>query len=597
MRTDFPLPHHPLFLLPALLAVLAYFPATNFDYVWDDYHYVVLSGNVDSWQALWAAAWQSYLGTENYFRPLAILTLGLGGAEVAHGLNIALHAANAALVAGLCASMLEPGDWRHAPLLAASLYALHPALMQSVAWVSCRFDLLLTLFGLCLLHALHIRHHVWRVLSLFTAFLAAALSKESAIALAPIGVVWMTMRQTGGAEGLLRRLSRSLLSADSAAIALAGLVYLWLRNSSLGGLQAFASGELTATQHLLLILKTLGFYTQYTLAPFSGLAPLYETRWPLSPTDPLVAVGVVSVAVMLLLLIRLPLRGNTRLALIGYFLALIPVLNINPLALGDSFASDRLLTLPLVFACIAAGLAIGRRLWSPETAPSFRSSVIMLLSLWLAASAWTISQVLPNWRNNAALWSWAVRVQPDSTVAQNNHLTSLAQRGLHEEVIRFALHLDRIRQGDMSTSQRMSLARSLSVLGRHDAALAQLDRILQDHGHYLAPPDIGALCADKAWLHMEIGDLANAEILLVGAIKLGDTNPETEFHLGAVLAARGEAAEGDQRIRNALSRATARQRHSWTGRIDQLISDLRELQALRLDEKPHATGLLAKACT
>jgi Flp pilus assembly protein TadD len=77
-----------------------------------------------------------------------------------HGVNLLLHALNAALVYGVWCCM---SGARWPAVLAAGLFALHPLHVESVAWISQRKDLLSTLFWLLALwgHAGYARVPSW----------------------------------------------------------------------------------------------------------------------------------------------------------------------------------------------------------------------------------------------------------------------------------------------------------------------------------------------------------------------------------------------------------------------------------------------------
>jgi hypothetical protein len=85
----------------------------------------------------------------NYFRPLALSSLLVqiwvwqANPAPFHAANVLIHLVNAALVCALGLRLLG-GRWQG--LLAGALYGAHPALVESVAFVSSRYDLLATLF-------------------------------------------------------------------------------------------------------------------------------------------------------------------------------------------------------------------------------------------------------------------------------------------------------------------------------------------------------------------------------------------------------------------------------------------------------------------
>ena len=180
-------------LLPPVVALLLYLPALHGGLVWDDplflYH-PLYRQRVDWGRVLGSP----FVLSPNYFRPLAVATLVLGGLTpwVQHLLNLLLHVLNTGLVTLLAARLRRPRFHLFYSLAAGLLYAVHPALVEGVAFVSGRFDLLLTTFLLLALladGALRGRR-LLRPLAVGTAVLLAALSKEMAVAFPFILPLW-----------------------------------------------------------------------------------------------------------------------------------------------------------------------------------------------------------------------------------------------------------------------------------------------------------------------------------------------------------------------------------------------------------------------
>lgn len=133
------------------LTLAAYWPAGSCGFVnLDDDAYVfhpLVSRGLSSAGVVWAF---TSVHTANW-HPFTTLShmldrqlLGLN-AEAMHWENVALHLLNSVLVLLIWRTMTA-AFWR--PLLVASLFALHPLHVESVAWISERKDLLSTLFWL-----------------------------------------------------------------------------------------------------------------------------------------------------------------------------------------------------------------------------------------------------------------------------------------------------------------------------------------------------------------------------------------------------------------------------------------------------------------
>lgn len=135
----------------------------------------------------------SFILSPNYFRPLVLLSFiaenSVAGidARLFHLTNLLLHALNSFLVVLLAQKLwpepapAEEGSRSWTAVLAGLLYGLHPALLEGVAFISSRFDLLLTsalLLARWADGALRTRSR--RALAVGGSFFLAALAKERA---------------------------------------------------------------------------------------------------------------------------------------------------------------------------------------------------------------------------------------------------------------------------------------------------------------------------------------------------------------------------------------------------------------------------------
>lgn len=185
-------------LLAATLAVYSALSGAGF--VFDDVPLVVHNGytedlsrvvelfQVDLWRTSRTASVDS-----GYYRPLMLLSLAVDRAL--WGLSPAGHHAQSLLWHVLACAALGSLLWRLLPpcgaLLGLTLFALHPAQSEAVAWIAARNDLMVACFTFLALRALLDASPSPRALALGgLAGLAAALSKESGVlAIGLLGVL------------------------------------------------------------------------------------------------------------------------------------------------------------------------------------------------------------------------------------------------------------------------------------------------------------------------------------------------------------------------------------------------------------------------
>lgn len=392
-------------LLPALAVLLAYLPILSAEPVWDD-HTLLQPGVL-------AAAWGPLPFNPDYFRPLGVWTLTLGARAadpmMAHHLiNVLLHALNTTLVFILIRQRSSPErDW--APIGLSLLYGLHPALVEGVAFVSSRFDLLLTGALLAILVVDRGLKGTARPVAIGVLFLLAALSKEMAAAFPLALLLW----HRADADSF-RAVARERWTTYSAVVT-AGLVYLVLRSQALGQLMGHERAMLDAGEpisHLLLIAKSFASYLGLVVLPMGSLTPIHFTMLPVSPSPMSIgyAVGLVLIVALL------PRLGPLGWRVLAGLAAMLPVSNLLPLDLtGGAFIAERFLIFPLALVGVGVAVALSARLdWGR------RPLLVIGVVLWSGAALAGVRDTLPHWQTEHALWQWGRTVAPRSPLPQIN---------------------------------------------------------------------------------------------------------------------------------------------------------------------------------
>lgn len=555
------------FLLPGLVALLLYLPALNFQLVWDDTIFL-RDYPVYRNPSLWPAAiFHNFVLSPNYFRPLALLTfvaeLGLAriNPSVFHLTNLLLHALNTTLVTLLAAHLLgvvRASGFRSAlPALAAGLfYGCHPALVEGVAFISGRFDLLMTTFLLlALLADGKVRARWARPLLVGSAFFLAALCKEMAVALVPALFCWH-LAQPEREEG--RRFGRRgfwqcVDIRVYAAIFLAGVAYLGIRYAALGYLWLPEAGKTAPTgalpNHALLILKSLGTYILLVVWPFATLSPIHYSVRPVPVGDlgAWLSLGLLMAMVLgLTWLVRRAPRAGWL--VVGGVLALLPVLNIVPLELGGgAYVAERYLLFPLALPALAVSVLLGTQ-WVAEVSGVARAFPWKqaLAALYLVAGMAAVQVTLPHWRDDLTLWAWAERRAPRSGLPPTN----LALQYLHQG--RYRAALDKANQAialdPENADAHDNAGLALFHLGRYAEAQAAFE-----HAAGLQPGN-ALYWNNLAGALREQGLLEEAETVVREQVLARDPLlPVGHLNLGLIYLRMGRWEEAADEFRQALS--------------------------------------------
>jgi hypothetical protein len=222
----------------SLGAAAAYLPSVQYGWVWDDVNLVQPSPALEDLAGLRRAVSTDLYGqaaprleASPYWRPLALASYWLdtrvGSAPRAlHVGNVLLHAIVTGLLALVLLRRRADGSGVAAPAVAAAWWAFHPENVETVAWISCRYELLcgLALVGLL---ALPWRPGAGRAVLHGLLFLAGLLSKDgfAAMVLVVLAMDWAERR--------------ALSAAAPRWVALGGAMALWWGARAALGLPGF----------------------------------------------------------------------------------------------------------------------------------------------------------------------------------------------------------------------------------------------------------------------------------------------------------------------------------------------------------------------
>jgi protein O-mannosyl-transferase len=374
-------------LAVALVAAIVYVPSLWGVFHFDDYNVIVHYDTVHSWQAL-LERWGGGV------RPLlkASYTLNWTINEQAFGfilLNIAFHAMNAALLYWIGESTFRD---RRAALIAALLFALHPAATEAVTYVSGRSSSMMATFYLGAM-LLYLRGWHWSSAGLFV---LAVATRETAVTLpAALLLCELCRYKRNDWKEILRRQWPHWL------LLLAGGVFLLL-NQRYFDLVAYGYGERSLEDNLITQVGGIS-YLALRLISLSGynIDPALPT---LTEWDAALRFQAALFAILFLLAIR-NIRSRPWIAfgILWFFLQLSPTNSIVPRL---DVANDR----QLYLACWGLFLAICIQL---RNLPRLALLVVVLFGI-----ASIYRQL--DYRSEIVLWESSVALAPWNARGHNN---------------------------------------------------------------------------------------------------------------------------------------------------------------------------------
>lgn len=504
-----------LLVLALLITALAYVNTLRFQFVYDDLPQIVNNPMVHSWdnvprfftEHVWAQMGQ----TGNYYRPLFLLWLlvnySLFGLHpfAWHLVSVALHLIATWLVYRFAWRLMQD---RLASAIAALIFGLHPAHIESVAWVSGVTDPLMTIFVLgailAYLRARAEKSRGWWTLAVVL-YALGSLAKETAVLLPLVLLAYDWIFVAKDDRRWIRATAIRLFP-----FLLVGIAYMGARYLALQGLQhpePYRAGALLASAP-----GVLWFYVVHLCWPW-GLSVFYNSRLITRPTLanfglPLLALVLVGTAAW---------WGARRSRLVAFALAFLVVFMLPPLIgirtfFPEDMLHDRYLYLPV--ASLAIMLAAGiSRLKQVGTAKLFGQPAAQVAAIIACALLLGAATAMQNvyWATDLTLYAHGVNVAPRNVLAFDHLANEMYKRG--QVQMAFDLY-----------------AKALSV----------------DPNHWGTRFAVGVT-------RLETGDPRAAEEHLQQAVRIGPTNSNQFYFLGVAQMKLLHWEQAEQSLRRGLA--------------------------------------------
>jgi protein O-mannosyl-transferase len=365
----------------AALAFVAYLPSFAGVFHFDDYNVIVKYPTVHSWGALIERAGG---GVRPLLKASYTLNWTLGGGFWLF--NIAVHALNAALLFLIGQRLF--GD-RRAALIAALLFALHPAATEAVTYITGRSSSLMAAFYLGALLSYLNGFRLWSAVL----FVLAVATRETAVTLPAALLLCEVCRGTAWREIARRQWLHW-------ALLLAGAVFL-LFNQRYFDLVAYGYGERSLADNLLTQVGGIS-YLALRLISLHGynIDPALPTLTEWTPV--LVFQALLLLSLFVLGLANLRARPWIAFGVLWFFLQLAPTNSIVPRL---DVANDRQLYLASWGLFLALCIQV-------RTTPVWA----------IVAALFAVSSILRqlDYRSEIVLWESSVALAPWNARGHNN---------------------------------------------------------------------------------------------------------------------------------------------------------------------------------
>ena len=513
-------------LAPALLILLAgcwaFSPAMEGDWLWDDHAEILEARDVrdpGGLARIWTApSSPDYLPLKTTVQWLQWRCWGDRSTLGYHLTNLGLHLCAALLVWRLLGKLGLRRAW-----LGGLLFAIHPLVVESVAWIAelkNTLSLPLLLLALCAWLDFDERRRAGDYLWALLLFLAAMLCKSSVVMLPVILLVHAWWKRGRIGWGVLRA------SAAFFAVSLAfGFVTVWFQQQ-----RAIGAGELPVGGLLSRFAAAglgVGFYFAKGVLP-AGLMPVYP-RWAVDPPSAwqFLPWALLGAAAGWLWSRR---DGWGRHALLGlgfFFLNLLPVLGLIKMSYQYiAWAADHFVYLPLIgvigLAVAGAGAVIDAL---PAARRGWAWGAIAAACAGLAVASHRYAGVF---RSEETLWTYTVRQNPGAVVARNNLAKVFVDSGRVAEAI--AQYEAALRLDPRSAEAHANLGNVLVQAGRLTEGISHEEEALR------LRPNAAATWGNLGGALLQAGRREEAITRLREATRLDPGSAGVHANLGRALA-------------------------------------------------------------
>ncbi len=543
-----------------LLPILVYWPLRSAGFIWDDDSYVTQNQNLRTLAGL-ARIWFDPRSLPQYY-PLVHTTYwaefqlwGLSATGY-HATNVLLHGTCALLLWRVLARLCVPGAW-----LAAAIFAVHPVMTESVAWITERKNVLSLALALAALANYlrfapperEVRDPAQRRFYLLSlALFAAALLSKTVVCSLPaviLVVIWWK-------RGHIRVTDLLPLTPFFAIGLAAGATTIWLETNHVGA----SGGEwaLAPIERVLLAGRALWFYAGKLAWPHPLI--FFYPRWVIRASEPwqfMFPIGVVFVVAALWALRGRIGRGPLAAVLIfaGVLFPALGFFDVYPFRysfVADHFQYHAAPALIALFAatCMAGVARLGSRARVPASVAAFALLAILGTLAFLQAHVY---------QDLETLYRRTIADNHDAWNAYLNLANHLSSVGRNTEAVPLAREAVRLAPQIADAHNTLGGVLFLASAASGAAQSAQLSEAIDAFARAIAldPVHIDALY-NGAVASTAVGRHANASRYYARILELQPDAVDALLGLGRSLALQGRLDEAELPLRTALRVAPSR---------------------------------------
>jgi len=467
----------------------------------------------------------------NYWIPLTWLSFILdfqlfgGNPGGFHFTNTIFHLLNVILLFVFCLRIFKS---TLPSVIVASLFAVHPIHVESVAWITCRKDLLCGFFWISALiaYVMYVeKKGLFPYCAVFLLFFMGLMSKPMIMTF-PFVLLLLDLwplRRVNRAQSN-NQLQRDILKLIIEKIPFFLVVFFF---SILTYLTQKSGNVLTtSTEHYTLTLRFLNsfvayaFYLEKLICPvnLSLLYPYPEKLYLLNHTLSFVVI----VSITTLFFIK---KKRYPFLLTGWFWflgTLVPVIGIY--IVGIFLYTDRYAYMPLIglYMILACGFDYFIR-----KRPEIKKTALSLLVITISLFGFISFMQVTYWQNSVTLFERAISINPESSVAYNNLGYGYMRMGKFDKA---ALHLKRaISLAPEYFSPYYNLAGTYYLTRQYDKAIECYRKTVQ------LKPDYSMAYLNMGIVFMDVGDTKEAIEAFLKCIEIDPNSKRAQYFLRRTL--------------------------------------------------------------